>query len=120
MVPHLKLIMDFPEDQIKELKNIVPDLSIAEDGGITYIRIDNLRLPDGCEPKVVNALLCPSSRDGYESSLFYSVQITGIPSRNWNRHGVRILAENWYAISWRVNAGLRLAEMLQIHLSALR
>lgn len=112
--------MDFPEDQIKELKSIAPNLSIAQDGGITYIRIDNLQLPDRCEPKIVNALLCPSHKDGYESSLFYSAIITGIPSRNWNRNGVRILGESWYAISWKVNAGLRLAEMLQIHLGALR
>ena len=112
--------MDFPEDQIKELKSIAPHLSIAQDGGITYIRIDNLQLPDRCEPKIVNALLCPSHKDGYESSLFYSAIVTGIPSRNWNRNGVRILGESWYAISWKVNAGLRLAEMLQIHLGALR
>lgn len=113
--------MDFSEDQILELKSIAPDLSIAQDGGYTYIRIDNLQLPDYCKPNVVNALLCPSQKDGYESSLFYSVNITGLPNtRNWNRIDVRILEERWYAMSWRVNSGLRLSEMLLIHLSALR
>ncbi|HSD08861.1 hypothetical protein [Flavobacterium sp.] len=113
--------MDFSEDQILELKSIAPDLSIAQDGGYTYIRIDNLQLPDYCKPNVVNALLCPSQKDGYESTLFYSAQITGTPKAgNWNRIGVRILGEYWYAISWRVNSGLRLSEMLLIHLGALR
>mgnify|MGYP006909091136 CR=1 FL=1 len=112
--------MEFPEDQISELKGIAPDLSIAQEGGIPYIRIKGLKLPDGCVPETVNALLCPLKRDGYESSLFYSEKITGCPSRNWNRNGVRILGESWYAVSWRVSSGLRLAEMLQIHLSALR
>lgn len=113
--------MNFSEDQILELKSIAPDLSIAQDGGYTYIRIDNLRLPDHCTPNVVNALLCPSQKDGYESSLFYSSHIMGLPNvRNWNRTGVRILGENWYAMSWRVKAGLPLSEMLLIHLSALR
>ncbi|TDO83740.1 hypothetical protein EV143_101180 [Flavobacterium chryseum] len=112
--------MNFTEDQILELKSITPDLSMAQDGGYTYIRIDNLQLPDHCNPNVVNALLCPAQKDGYESSLFYSAQITGCPSRNWNRVNVRILEENWFAISWRVNPGLRLSEMLLIHLSALR
>lgn len=112
--------MNFPEDQILELKSIAPELSIAQDGGYTYIRIDNLQLPDYCIPNIVNVLLCPSQKDGYESSLFYSAQITGCPSRNWNRINVRILEENWFAISWRVNSGLRLSEMLLIHLSALR
>ena len=112
--------MNFLEDEINELKRIAPDLSIAQDGGITYIRIDNLQLPDGCVPATVNALLCPQPREGYQSSLFYSSKITGCPIRNWNRNNVRILGENWYAISWQVKPGLRLAEMLQIHLSALR
>lgn len=112
--------MSFPEDQIKELKSITPDLSTATDGGITYIRIDNLQLPDNCTPQVVNALLCPTQKDGYESSLFFSQLISTGQQRNWNRNGVRILNESWYAISWRVNPGLRLAEMLQIHLGALR
>jgi len=116
--------MEFSENQIKELKSIAPNLSIARDGAITYIRIDNLQLPDGCEPPVVNALLCPVQKDGYESSLFFSAQISGYPvynpPRNWNRKDVRILGENWFALSWRVKSGLRLAEMLQIHLSALR
>lgn len=113
--------MDFNEDQVKELKSIAPDLSIAQEGGYTYIRIDNLQLPDYCKPNVVNALLCPSQRDGYASTLFYSAQINGLPKTpNWNRVNVRILGENWYAISWRVNSGLRLAEMLIVHLNALR
>jgi hypothetical protein len=112
--------MEFPENQINELKSIAPNLSIAQDGGITYIRIDSLQLPEGCSPQIVNALLCPFKKDGYESSLFYSELIKGGPSRNWNRNGVRILGENWYAVSWKVNAGLRLVEMLQIHLKALR
>ncbi len=112
--------MMFPEDQIKELKGIAPDLSLAEEGGYTYIRIDNLQLPDHCNPRVVNALLCPASREGYASTLFYSSQVSGGPARNWNRLNVRILDANWFAISWQVRSDLRLVEMLQVHLSALR
>lgn len=114
------IIMDFPEDQINELKVISPNLSIAQEGGLTYIRIKDLQLPESCEPKVVDALLCPSSREGYQSTLFYSVKVTGCPERNWNRNAVRILNDNWYAISWQVKPGLRLAEMVQVHLKALR
>jgi len=112
--------MNFQEDQIKELKVISPNLSYAQEGGITYIRIEDLQLPESCVPKVVNALLCPFPKDGYVSTLFYSVKITGGPARNWNRNGVRILNDNWYAISWQVKPGLRLAEMVQVHLKALR
>ena len=110
----------FPEDQISELKKIAPDLSVAQEGAITFILIGGLKLPDGCNPPIVDALLCPSVRDGYNSTLFYAQQITGCPARNWNRVNVRILDRSWFAVSWQVSPNLRLAEMLQIHLKALR
>lgn len=116
--------MKFSDDQISELKRIAPDLCIAEEGGISYIKITNLKLPEYCIPNIVNVLLCPMVKDGYESSLFFPTIITGCPQRNpphnWNRKNVRILDENWFALSWKTNPGLRLVEMLQIHLSALR
>lgn len=112
--------MNFPERQIEELKKIAPSLSIAQEGGFTYFLIEKLQLPDGCEPPIVDALLCPSQKNGYESTLFYSSNITGCPPLNWNRLNVRILDRNWFAVSWQVRSGLRLAEMLLIHLNALR
>lgn len=111
--------MNFPSDQIEELKVIAPDLSLAEEGGTTFLLIKNLSLPDGCKPAVVDALLCPSPREGYESRLFFAEKITGGPSRNWNGN-LRVLNRNWYAVSWRTSAGLRLAEMVLVHLKALR
>ena len=116
--------MDFQETQIEELKKIAPNLSIAEEGGFTYILIEKLQLPDGCVPPIVDALLCPMFKDGYQSTLFYSTQPTGYPSRNsshnWNRTNVRILDRNWFAQSWQVPNGLKLVEMLLIHLDSLR
>ena len=121
--------MDIPENQIEELRKIAPNLSIAQAGGFTFILIEKLNLAEhlhnGCKPDVVDALLCPMNRDGYESSLFFSSELTGYPPknppRNWNnRRNVRILDRNWFAISWKVQAGLRLAEMFMIHLNAFR
>jgi hypothetical protein len=112
--------MEFPEDQINELKKIAPDLSIAQEGGFTYILIKNLHMPTGCEPAVVDALLCPMPKDNYQSTLFFAAKITGCPQRNWNRENVRILGSNWFAISWRTQANMRLMEMVQVHLNAMR
>ena len=119
--------MDFEKKQIEELKKIAPNLSIAEEGGFTYILIEKLQLPDGCIPSVVDALLCPMLKDGYQSSLFYSTQPSGYPLRsfpnkqhNWNRINVRILDRSWFAQSWQVPTGLKLVEMLLIHLDSLR
>ena len=111
--------MSFPQDQIEELKRIAPNLSTAEEGGIPYILIQQLELPTGCQPAVVDVLLCPRPRDGYESRLFFPQIISGTPSRNWNGQ-LRALERNWYAMSWRVPGSLRLAETLLIHLKALR
>jgi hypothetical protein len=110
--------MNFDEKQIAELKKITPNLSYAQEGGYDYILIENLHLPDGCQPQIVDALLCPTPRDGYQSRLFFSVQITG-QARNWNGN-IRVLERNWFAISWQVPPGLRLYEILLVHLRSLR
>lgn len=111
--------MDFPVIQIDELKKIAPNLSYSQEGGYSFFLIENLHLPEGCEPSIVDALLCPTPREGYESRLFFSTQITGCPPRNWNGN-IRVLERNWYAISWKVPGNLRLAEVLLVHLKALR
>ena len=112
-------MLNYPPIEIEKLKQIAPCLSFAEEGGLSYILIEDLKLPDGCQPRVVNALLCPSPRDGYESRLFFSDKIASNVDRNWNGN-LRILENNWYAISWKTQSGLGLAEMLLVHLDALR
>lgn len=113
--------MCFPQDQIDELKLIAPLLSVAEEGGYTYILIEKLMLPDGCEPSIIDALLCPTpTKDGYNSRLFFSDKISGCPERNWNG-SIRVLERNWVGISWQTRPEeKRLLEILQIHLSAFR
>lgn len=111
--------MIFSEEEISELKTIAPNLSIAQEGGYTYILISGLLLPDCCQPTIVDALLCSLPREGYNSRLFFSEQIAGGSVRNWNGN-IRVLGRNWFAISWQTQPGLRLAEILSVHLKALR
>lgn len=111
--------MEFPKNQIEELKQIAPSLSQASEGGYTFLLIEAMAMPEGCIPEQVDALLCPSPREGYSSRLFLSSQITGCPALNWNGN-IRVLGKNWYAISWQSSPGLRLVEMLQVHLKAFR
>lgn len=116
---HNVTTMEFLLDQIEELKQIAPSLRQASEGGYTYLLINGLKMPDGCVPHEVDALLCSQPREGYNSRLFLSSQITGCPPLNWNGN-IRALGENWYAISWQTSPGLRLVEMLQVHLKAFR
>ena len=112
--------MSFEADQINELKAVYPNISALDEGGLTLIQIAGLKLPEGCSPAVVDALLWPYPRDGYTSRLFLSSKIThqgeGI---NWNHAGGFIANRAWYAVSWQTNkSDLRLLGMVTAHLQA--
>jgi hypothetical protein len=111
--------MEFPEAQIKELETICPGIRQVEEGGSIYFYIPALTLPDGCDPNVVEAMLCPVQRDGYPSRLFFSVMIKTPFPRNWNANGVRILERQWYAFSYQNIKGT-LLQMLAAHLRGLK
>lgn len=111
--------MDFSEDEINNLKIVAPDLKSIQEGGYTYFYIENLQLPEGSKPEVVEALLCPTTHSGYPCRLFFSSKISGGPQRNWNGN-LRAIGKNWFAISWKTRTGLTLIEMLSIHLKALK
>jgi hypothetical protein len=112
--------MDFNAEELDELRQIAPNVSVSTEGGYTYLYIQELALPEGCEPEHADVLLCPSPKDGYQTRLFFSSKIKGCgPQRNWNGN-IRALEKNWFAISWCTSPGLRLAEMLLVHLKALR
>ena len=50
-------------------------MGALQEGGITFISLEGLRLPQGCDPPACDALLCPAPRDGYPSRLFLSVKV---------------------------------------------
>jgi hypothetical protein len=113
--------MDFPDDEIQELKALHGSVQRADEGGVTFFMLPLLHLPEGCSPERVDSLLCPTARDGYSSRLFFAEKPHSRSTPNWNGQ-VRILERNWYAFSWRIQdpAPLRLAQMVQVHLRGLR
>ena len=111
--------MTLPEDQLDELKRFFSSAACAKEAGITYILLPNAVLPSGCNPGSTDLLLCPAERDGYPSRLYFSAQISSPKQLNWNG-SIRVLERNWFAYSWKVEAGLRLAQMIQAHLQAFK
>ncbi len=110
-----------PEDQIDELKELCSEVLTCEEGGITYALLRKIILPTGCSPTEVDALLCPSSKDGYTSRLYFAQQISCPKQLNWNALNTRILEQNWHAYSWKIpQENLRLSQMVANHLGALR
>lgn len=112
--------MEYSEDQIEEVKAMWPQARMAAEGGTTYVLIENATLPAGLTPSRVDLLFCPTSREGYHSRLFFSSRVSGGPDRNWNGDRVRILERDWFAMSWQVPPGQRLAQTILSHLRALK
>ena len=112
--------MEFPQDQIEELRSLYGEVRRADEGGFTFILLTNVELPPGCTPVSSDLLLCPMPKDGYSSRLFFQQQIRSKTNRNWNGQ-IRILDRNWCAFSWRMSTPpTRLAEMVSTHLQGLR
>lgn len=110
--------MNFPIDQITDLKPYCKKLSSFEEGGFTFFLLEKLKLPDGCSPMECDALLCPVPKDGYESRLYFEIKIECRYPRNWNAVGVRIGQRNWSAFSWKVVLpGATLKDLLIAHLN---
>jgi hypothetical protein len=113
--------MAFAPDEVAELVQLFGHVRQAEEGGFTYFLLPDVSLPAGCAPATLDVLLCPMARDGYSSRLFLSQQVAHRgPGTNWNAVSVRILERNWFAVSWRVRAPLRLAQIVRGHLDAFR
>lgn len=111
----------FPQDQIDELKGLYAGLRLVVEAGIEYLLIPNLQMPQGCVPEKLDALLCPTERDGYSSRLFFSQRVQGPRPLNWNANGVRIGERNWHAFSYKIGASAqRLAQKISSHLTALQ
>jgi hypothetical protein len=107
--------MNFAQEQITELKDLFPNVQACDEGGVTFFLIPDFKLPEGCIPSNADALLCPTSRDGYDSRLYFSDKIQTAKPLNWNANCVRILERNWHAFSWRIPPGLRLSQMVATH-----
>ncbi len=109
--------MAYPPEQIEELKGYCTKLSALPEGGVTFLYMEELRLPAGCDPSICDALLCPVAKDGYPSRLYFSVQVASRYPRNWNG-STRIGERNWFAFSWMVNLNEpTLTQLLIAHLN---
>jgi len=113
--------MKFSQDEILELSALCfGGVVYFEERGIIFFVLPNLPVPPGCTPESVDALLCPTERDGYPSRLFFSERVTSRVARNWNALSIRIGERLWHAFSWKIPLGLRPAQMIAAHLEALR
>jgi len=107
------------EDELTELQRLFPGARAYEEGGVHYYLLPNLRLPVGCTPTTVDALLCPILQDGYPSRLYFAQRRAGPVERNWNAQQRHILGRTWEAFSWDNVRGRRLADLVLAHVRGL-
>jgi hypothetical protein len=107
------------EADMTELRSLCPDAKQAQEGGLRYVLLPGLKLPEGCTPAELDCLLCVDPRDGYQGRLFFSQIVATREPRNW-QPGVRILERNWVAFSWQIPANLRPMEILTTLLRPVR
>jgi hypothetical protein len=106
------------DEGLKKIRGLCFEAREMTEAGLAYLYLPGLKLPQGCEPQVVDALLCLQSRDGYPTRLLLSARISN-KGQNWNSH--RILDREWHTWSWNgVSGNLRPIEILLGHLRALR
>ena len=110
----------YSQEQMEELKKYCSKLSVFTEGGVTFLYLEDLRLPQGCTPKSCDALLCPVNRgDGYPSRLFFPAEASSLRSQKWNMADAHIAGKNWWAFSWRHNlTNPTLVQILVEHLTA--
>ena len=112
--------MNFPSDQVEELRPLCATMAAHQEGGVDYLLMESLLLPEGCKPARTDALLCVAPRDGYPSRLFLADRISDRGTPNWTAD-VRVLERNWHAFSWTVDSpGLRLLQVVMNHLRIFR
>jgi len=62
----------YPKEQLDELKRYCSKINALSEGSAIFLHLEQLRLPEGCEPTACDALLCPFDGDGYPSRLYFS------------------------------------------------
>lgn len=110
--------MSFGPEEARELAATFPGTERAEEAGVTYFRIPDVTLPDGCNPSATTLLLCPSHTGGYEYRLFFADRVNTPSTKNWNA-SVHILGQTWHAFSWQAKERVTLTQMVARLLRAL-
>jgi hypothetical protein len=108
-------------DEIEELNQLCAGAKVMPDGDSVYIFMPALKLPAGCVPAQVDALLrIKSPLTDYPTRLFFRAQISSSKALNWNSTNVPILERTWFAYSWKdIPADHRAIELVAEHIRAL-
>jgi hypothetical protein len=105
-------------EHLAEMKAVCSGVEELTEGGQVYLHLPALKLPGGCNPGVLDALMALHQHSGYPTRLFLAQRVQG-RGQNWTVH--HVLGRTWHTWSWNyVKADRRPAEVLAEHLRGLR
>ncbi|MBB1090450.1 hypothetical protein HUU61_04035 [Rhodopseudomonas palustris] len=105
--------------QFAEIRKLYPNAEMWTEGGQQAVYLPQLRIANQGATVIRDALLWPTTREGYSTRLFLSEAVTAPRAKNWNPFN--ICGRSWYACSWQgVPATLPWVEILANHLSVLK
>lgn len=103
--------------ELARLRRLNSGAEIWNEPGGPLVYLPGLRVLSAGKTHVVDALLCPRTRDGYMTRLFFSAPLP--VARNWTAYS--ILARSWQAISWQgIQADQPWLDILVCHLEAVK
>jgi hypothetical protein len=85
-------------EQLDELRAVIGDVTEKAKGGVDFVVLPRLVLPEGCTPREMRALLCLGQHGGYTTRLFLQLAVAGrgrtgarvVLGSPWGRgHGTR-------------------------------
>jgi hypothetical protein len=101
--------MNFTEEEARELAGRFPGVEQAQEANVTYFRIPNVTLPDGCSPSSTTLLLRPSPVGDYVYRLYFAEKVKPPKDKNWNASD-HILGQTWNAFSWQAKEKVTLTQ----------
>jgi len=110
--------MNYSDGEARELADRFPGTSQAEEAKLTYFRIPDVTLPDGCSPSPMTLLLCPSPIGDYAYRLYFAEKVRTPHEKNWIA-SAHILDQTWHAFSWQAKEKVSLTQMVARLLRAL-
>lgn len=86
--------------ELARLRVLCPGAELWEEAGGPLVYLPGLAIQSGGAKYIVDALLSPRPRDGYDNKLYFASRLP--VARNWSVYG--IMAKSWHSFSWRGNA----------------
>ena len=90
--------MSIDESEVASLREISPQASFFQEGGIPGVLLPQTRLVTPSGVQIMDTVLCPKGLSGYVTRLLLERRIPEKGNLNWQQ--VMVLGRAWHTWSW--------------------